>query len=517
MVSTLLLLVLFLQVSHSNYQQIKPNSRLTRAQISDWSADETIAAIHSKSITTSEYIDKVLEEIKRINCLNAFVTVFETEAREEAKKWDAVIARGKQLPPLAGLAIVVKDNINIQGRLTTAGTPALRNAIPKTTAPSLIALINAGVIVVGKTNMHEIAFGVTSTDFFTGPVKNPYNLTRIPGGSSGGNGAAIAARVVSAGIGTDTGGSTRIPAALTGIAGYRPSVGNGGADKRYHDEGAVVPVSFTRDTVGIMARSVLDITLLDSVIMDRPRVKSITLEGLRMGVPTILWSGLDNSVSNIVMKARDKLTAAGVIMVDVDMPMLLELNNNISFQIALHEPIFAIPSYLNASGINGVTLQDIAGKVASPDVKKAFESVIKDVYGGEAYNDAINNYRPALQQLYADYFKSQNVDALLFPTTIVTADLIDREGGSGNTSINGIEQDTFLTYIRNTDPGSNAGIPGLSVPAGMNGDLPVGIEIDGPLGSDEKLFAIGLAMEKLFGSLPAPPRSICSTCPKRRM
>ena len=151
---------------------------------------------------------------------------------------------------------------------TSGGTPALHNAQPKTNAPSLQALFEAGAIIIGKTNLHELAFGITSTNLspFAGPVKNPYDKTRIPGGSSGGTAAAIAAGIVTCGLGTDTGGSTRIPAALTGTVGLRPSVGNGGAQRRYNDANMVVPISHTRDTVGPMGRTVADVALLDSVI-----------------------------------------------------------------------------------------------------------------------------------------------------------------------------------------------------------------------------------------------------------
>ena len=177
--------------------------------------------------------------------------------------------RGARRPlPLAGLPIVVKDNINTADMPTSAGTPALQNARPRRNAPSLQKLLDAGAIVIGKANMHELAFGITSTNLssFAGPVKNPYDKKRIPGGSSGGTSAAIAAGIVSCGLGSDTGGSTRVPAALTGTVGLRPSVGNGGAERRYDDANMVVPISHTRDTVGPMGRTVADVALLDSVI-----------------------------------------------------------------------------------------------------------------------------------------------------------------------------------------------------------------------------------------------------------
>ena len=152
-----------------------------------------------------------------------------------------------------------------------------------------------------------------------------------------------------------------------------------------------------------------------------------------------------------------------------------------------------------------ITLADIAAKIASPDVKGAFGAITADAFGA-AYQDAIAVQRPALQKMYEDYFRDNNLDGILFPTTVAPAPIIDAVKGSGEMSINGgAPVPTFDTMIRNTDPGSNAGIPGLSLFAGMTpGGLPVGLEIDGPVGSDAKLLGLGLSIEAILGSAPPP-------------
>src|SRR5882757_7771225 len=473
------------------------------ADSSSSTSAEIFADIRTGKMTAVSAVQAALERAERFKDLNAFIILNKDGALAAAAQVDAGEKRGA----LAGLPIVIKDNINTLDMPTSGGTPALQHARPTRNAPSLQKLLDAGAIVVGKTNMHELAFGITSTNLssFAGPVKNPYDKTRIPGGSSGGTAAAVAARIVSCGLGSDTGASTRLPAALTGTVGLRPSVGNGGAQRRYHDDNQVVPISHTRDTVGPMGRTVADVALLDSVITGTAMVSAEPLRGKRLGIPASFWSGLDRELEAVAKAARQKLADAGVALVDMDIAGLFELNDKVSFPVALHEPIADIPVYLKASGIEGITLTDIANAVASPDVQGAFGAIAADAFGA-AYQDAITVQRPALQTIYEVYFRDHDLDAILFPTTIAAAPVIDIEKGSGEMSIDGGEPvPTFGTMIRNTDPGSNAGIPGLSLFAGMTpGGLPVGLEIDGPVGTDAKLLGLGLSIEGILGSAPPP-------------
>ena len=470
------------------------------------SAQQAVSAIQSGKVTAVAYLNALLGQTKRHAGLNALIYLNEAAAMRAAEKMDADRAAGRRLKPLAGLFIVAKDNINTNDMPTTAGTPALKGVVPKTTAPSIQKLTDAGAIVLAKSNLHELAFGITSTNLSpSGIVRNPYDPARIPGGSSGGTAVAIAVGMVACGLGTDTGGSTRVPAALSGIAGLRPSVGNGGNQRRYNNDNAVFPISHTRDTIGPMGKTVADVAFLDAAITGSAMASAANLKGVRMGVPAKFWAGLADDIKPVVLAAKAKLEAAGVVLVDVD-PEVFDLNNQVSFMVALHEPLEDVPAYLQASGISSVNLKDIVAQVVSPDVKGAMGAVMGDVFG-KAYPDAMNIHRPALQKKYVDYFNDNKLDAMLFPTTPLAAALVDEINGSGKVSINGSDPaDTFGTSIRNTDPGSNAGIPGLSIPAGLTaGGLPVGIEIDGPLGSDQKLLALGMAIENVLGRLPDPP------------
>jgi indoleacetamide hydrolase len=487
-------------------------------------ASEAVAALKAGKMTATEYVTNLIARAKSLSELNAMITIDETGALAAAKQVDADRAAGKTLGALAGLPFVVKDNINTKGMKTTGGTSSLRNFQPKTNAPSVQKLLDAGAIILGKSNLHEWAFGITTTNFTLGidpitkeasrPGKNPYDSSRIPGGSSGGTAIAVAARFAPAGLGTDTGGSTRVPASFCGIAGFRPSVGDGaGKGRRYPDTATdALPISTTRDTVGPMGRTVADIALLDAVITGGAVPAAKALKGLKIGIPAAFWADLDDSVKTVADAAKKKLTDAGVVFVDADLTGIMALNDAISFPIALHEPVAAIPAYLNANSAPVTTVAQVQAGLASPDVVGAFGAIAGDVFGG-AYADVIATKRPALQKLYKDYFAAQGVECVLFPTTLLAAPKIDAVTGSSSGklpyTVGGVAKqtarDTFGTCIFNTDPCTNAGIPSLSIPAGLTaGGLPVGMEIDGPLGSDSNLLAIGMGIEAVWGSVKAP-------------
>ena len=469
-------------------------------------ATQAVEAIRTGRLSAVGYTETLLARAERLSDLNSLIALNRTKALAAARAIDAKRDRGETLPALAGLPIVVKDNINTVDLPTTGGTAALKNVQPPLNAPTLQRLIDAGAIVLAKANLHELAFGTTSTNFtpFAGAVHNPYDKTRVPGGSSGGTGAAVAARIAPAGLGTDTGGSVRIPAALCGIAGLRPTVANGGAQRRYDGSG-VLPISHTRDTIGPMARTVADVALLDAAMSGKAMPTAVSLNGLRIGVPASFWTGVDNEVVAVVSAARAKLQTAGVTFVDIDMPGIWSLDDQVSFTVVLHEAGIDIPAYLAATGVQGITLADIAAGVSSPDVKGPMSAVLADPTAA-AYGNAINVLRPQMQAMYASYFANNQLDAMMFPTTSIQAPVIDLVNGSSTVSINGGPQvNTFDNMIRNSDPGSNTGVPGLTLPAGLTAaGMPVGMSLDGPMGGDSRLLGIGIAMEAVLGLMPAP-------------
>jgi indoleacetamide hydrolase len=464
---------------------------------SDLSAIEALSALRSGEITATEYVQALLERCERYHELNAFISLNYDRAHSAAKRADKVYASKGELGPLHGLPFVLKDNIDTSEIATTGGTPTLRNHRPSTNAPVAQALIDAGAILLGKTNLHELAGGVTSNNTAFGPVRNPYDRNKISGGSSGGTAVAVSARLAPVGLGTDTGGSVRIPAALCGIIGFRPT------SLRYPQAG-ILPISHTRDTAGPITRSVADAALLDGIITKTNIVVTAAeLDGLRLGVPRDhFYENIDSRVADVVETTLSRLRDYGIILVEANIPDIAALDQTAGFPVALYEQVADLNHYL-ASHHTGLDFAGIVAGIASPDVKGMLASLLSEGAIPETvYQQALKTHRPSLQRVYQDYFVKHRVAAVVFPTTPLPATPI---GEDETVMLNGEAVSTFLTFIRNTSPASVAGIPGLTLPAGMGSDgLPIGIEFDGPAGSDKELLAIGLAIEAVEPSLPAP-------------
>lgn len=474
------------------------------ANLTDLGVAEAAALIRSGELSSVELTEALLAQADRHKHLNAFITLDRDKALAAARRADTARAAGKIRGPLHGVPLVIKDNIHVAGLPNTAGTPALKDFVPKTSAPVAQALIDAGAVILGKTNMHELAFGIAGYNeaFWQQEpigVRNPYDATRIAGGSSSGTGAAIGARIAPGGLGSDTGASSRLPATLSGGAGFRPTIG------RYSGE-AITPISHTRDTAGPMARTVADVALLDAVITGQKPVRAAGLRGVKLGLyRAYYFADLDADTRAVTDAALARLRAAGAQIIEVDMPDLARLNGATSFPVALYEAYDDLAAYLQKHGTN-LTVEAVAAQIASKDVKGTYDALVipRKLPGPDglvdarpAYDNAIKVTRPALIKHYADTFAKYGIDALIYPSNPQVAVKQGPEAAA---------LPVFLNFIRNLDPNSNAGIPSLGIAAGLGPvtGLPVGIQIDGPGGSDRRLLEIGMGIEQVLGRLPPP-------------
>ena len=463
--------------------------------ILDLTLTQALQRMQAGEFKAVEYVEAMLARNREVARLNALVCL------DEQAVLDAAAATDRQRkkegnPVLLGAPLLLKDNINTADLPTSGCTPALQGNVPASNAPVAQALLDAGALILGKANMHELAFGVTNNNPAFGPARNPYNPDLIPGGSSGGTAVAIAAGILPAGLGSDTGGSTRLPAAFCGICGYRPTGG------RYPQAG-VIPISATRDTPGPMARAVADLQLLDRVMAADPApVETINLADIRLGIPrAYYYENLETGLADVIETTLDLLAASCKDLVEVDLEQVGALNEKVSFPVVLYEAKRDVQQYL-AEYAPHVAIEDVLAQIASPDVKQAYSAVVSGAVGKKTYEEAIRVHRPQLQALFANAFRRSAVDALVIPAIPLTA----RPVGDDNTiDLNGSQQPTMATIIRNTDPSSNANIPSLCIAAGLaeNG-LPVGICLEGPAGSDRRLLAIGQAVQDVIGFVSRP-------------
>ncbi|TDM65994.1 indoleacetamide hydrolase [Acinetobacter sp. KU 011TH] len=477
------------------------NNGIESLDLSNASVDIITKLIHERKVSCEELVHHYFDNIEKQQSLNAFISTDKASAIQQAQYWDKYLLSGKPCPALMGILIAVKDNIHVAGFPNSAGTSALAQFRPQTSAPVIQKLIDQGAIIVGKANMHELAFGVTgyNTAMHTEGVvgtRNAVNPLHIAGGSSSGSAVAVAADMVPIAMGTDTGASIRLPSALNGCVGFRPTVG------RYSQEG-ITPISHTRDTAGPIAHTVSDVILIDELITQDPKKEPLHPHQIRLGINSYFWNHLDEDVYEQAHIALEMLKNAGVEIIPVDMPNLEQLNHAISFPVVVYEGKYDLIQYLKDHHVN-LTIETVVDQISSPDVQAIFKQnilpqLIQDHTGQRVpvlpfYEKAIKEARPQLLELYQNTFKAHNVHALLFPTSPIVAPL-------ANEQVSSIEN--FQTLIRNTDPGSNIGLPGLSLPIGkgVKSKLPIGLEIDGLPHQDSEILVIGVTLEEIFSDL----------------
>ncbi|QXJ22978.1 hypothetical protein AGRA3207_004064 [Actinomadura graeca] len=459
------------------------------------SAVEAVRRLREGGLKPAEYVEALIERTARLAHLNTYVSHEPDLIRR------AVADTARSGGPLHGLPFALKDIIDTADLPTTAATPALRGWRPRQDAPVARRLLDAGGTLMGKQMLGELSFGMTGNNPSFGAVGNPYAADHIAGGSSGGTAAGVGAGLVPAALGADTGGSCRIPAALCGCVGFRPSPG------RYDGRG-VIPISSTRDTVGPLARSVADVRLIDDICAPLGAEAGLTadLRGLRLGVPFgYFYEDLDPDVATATEHALSGLAARGAVLVEQDVPAMRRLTEAADLPVVLYEVGREISAYLYQHAAP-VTLRDIADQVASPAVRETLQAVVEgDRFTSADYREVLTVHRPALQAAYASYFSGHGVDAIVVPTTPLPARPHRAPGDDGTVELNGGSVDTFLTYIRNTNPSSIAALPCLSLPSGLSGDgLPIGLEVVGPASSDGRLLAIAEAIEDALPPIPRP-------------
>lgn len=459
----------------------------TKEDLVQLSLAEAADLVEKKEVSPVDLVEASLERIAAVNeQLNAYITVYEDEARQVAKAAEAMIVAGHRLGPLHGIPIGLKDNIGLKGLRTTAGSKVLADWIPDQDATVAARLKGAGAIVIGKTNLHEFAWGGTSANPHYGFVRNPWNTERFPAGSSGGSGAAVAARTCYGALGTDTGGSVRLPAAVNGIAGIRPTIG------RVSNYG-VIPLAWSMDTVGPMTRTVEDCAVMFNVIAGHdPKdndcanipIEDYTadlkrgVEGIRIGiVPNYFFHHLQPAVHNAVREALDTLENLGATAIDVNVE---NIHGNISAQLTVEscEPSAYHQRWLREQP------EDYG-----EDVRLLLE--LGEMHLATHYIQA-QRYRSLLRQEFLEAFKL--VDVFICPTLPFTATPV------GEMSViieNDVEEDMLSAIMQFTGVPSLTGLPSLNVPCGYDSDnLPIGMQIIGRPFDEATLFRVGAAFQE---------------------
>lgn len=450
--------------------------------------------LRQREISSSELTRHFLDRIARYDDLNAFITVEEETAMASAQQADKRLSNGEH-GPLTGVPIAHKDIFCTRDILTTCGSKMLRNFIAPYDATVVERLADAGSVLTGKTNMDEFAMGSSNETSYFGPVRNPWNRERVPGGSSGGSAAAVAARLVPGATGTDTGGSIRQPAAFCGLTGLKPSYGR---VSRY----GMIAFASSLDQGGPLARSAMDAALLlkcmagfdrrDSTSMTHDTVDidgalEINLRGLRIGLPTEFF---DDSVNPTVLtRVREALAVfeeLGASLVDIALP-------NSRAGIPCYYVIAPAEASSNLSRFDGVRFGHRSEQATN--LQELYEYSRAEGFGEEVKRRIlIGTYVLSAGYYDAYYLKAQRIRRLIaqdFSKAFEQCDII--AGPTAPTTAFGLgekTQDPVAMYLNDifTNTVNLAGLPGLSIPAGLDDSgLPVGMQLIGQFMDEGRL------------------------------
>ena len=425
--------------------------------------------------------EALLEECRDASARHAALgamLVLDDRAPEEARRCDAERLAGRLRGPLHGVPIVVKDNIDVHGLPTTSGNRAMAGAMPRRNATQVDRLRRAGAIVLGKTNLSEFSFEIRSRSSLGGDVRNPFLQHATPGGSSGGTAVAVAAGLSPAGLGTDTGGSIRVPASYTGLVGLRPTYGALGLS-------GVAPLAPSTDTIGPIARSVDDTALLFHVMGGR--TATVPQRSLRVGVLRQAF-GAAAEISAAMAHACDALSDAGTAIIDpVALPdALLPIDRP---HIVDAEFADAFDDYLASHFAQGTAPASLAEIMASGNYLADYrDTLVRRMATRGAGRSAILAYHRALRVALAALMDAHALDAILHPTSMVSPDSLDNPKGGWGPEL-----------------AACSGWPALSVPAGRGASgIPIGVELLGRAGAEALLFALGGTIECSVGPRIVP-------------
>ncbi|UNM97072.1 amidase [Ignatzschineria rhizosphaerae] len=455
---------------------------------------ELAKKIQSRELTSVELTKLFLDHSHELNpTLNAYISFRDEKALADAAKMDAEILAGNYRGLLHGIPMAIKDNIYVGNEVTTMASKYHENFVSEDDASVVENLKNAGVVLIGKLNMHEYAWGITNNSPHFGPVKNPWNLSKIPGGSSGGTGAAVSAGLTPVSLGTDTAGSIRIPSSACGIVGLKPTHG---LVPKY----GCFPLAWTLDHIGPMTKTVEDAAIVLQAIAGfdsrDPVSKKIDTIDYLAGIDSPLagrvigieedyfFKDVDAPIEAMIRELLAKLEANGAVVKKVKIPALryseyVELATSLSEASAIHyEQLKKDPNHYGE------------------DIRMLFELGL--LFDSVDYLQA-QQLRSELKAEFTKVF--EEIDVLIAPTL----PSLPNDIGSDLVMINGKEEDVLNNTIRMTGPSNLTGLPALSMPIGLVDGLPVGMQIIGDAFDEKTIFNIAKNIEKLVQFEGVPP------------
>ncbi|BDG60107.1 amidase [Caldinitratiruptor microaerophilus] len=459
------------------------------------SLTEAADRIRRRDLSPVELTTAVLKRIEEVEPrINAYITVTAEEALAAARTAETEIAGGRYRGPLHGIPVAVKDVVCTAGVRTTAGSRVLRDFVPNTDAAVVVRLREAGAVIVGKTNTHEFAAGITTNNPFFGPTRNPWNVDCIPGGSSGGSGAALAAGLCTVAIGTDTGGSIRIPAACCGVVGLKPTYG------RVSRQG-IFPLAWSQDHCGPMARSVADAALLLQVIAgydpadpgsanvpvpDFSAELSAGVSDITIGLPRHWYfERVDPEVAEAVYRAVRILAEMGARVMEVDLPALRDVMPA-QYVVCMAEAAAWHVPFLRSQPEH-----------YSPALRGTLEGSL--LISAVQYLDGLRiRARIAAEMEQA----LGQVDVLAAPTIPLPAPPIGQE----QVNVAGQPEPVLDAFVRLNAPANQSGLPAISIPCGFSrGGLPIGLQIIGRPFDESTVIRVAHAYEQVAGWHRRPP------------